>query len=124
MISSIALGNMTIDRARYDVWVGDQRIELTYVEFELLTVLARNAGKVMSRARLIQAVWHESGGDDDRKLTVHMSRLRKKLSASDPWQIETYTKRGYALMNRQRAASARETQADTPRSAPPLGGVI
>jgi two-component system alkaline phosphatase synthesis response regulator PhoP len=123
-MSNIVLGNMTIDRSRYDVWVGERLVELTYVEFELLFALARNAGKVMSRARLIQAVWHESGGDDDRKLTVHMSRLRKKLAASDPWQIETYTKRGYALMNKQRASSSKERQSDMPHSTPPLGGVI
>ena len=69
-----------------------------------MSSLARNAGKVLTRARLLQAVWNEPVKDDDRKLTVHMSRLRKKLAASDPWQIETYTKRGYALVNRQQRA--------------------
>ena len=120
MTSSIALGNLTMDRDRYEVWVGERLVELTYVEFELLSVLSHNAGKVMSRPRLIKEVWHESGGDDDRKLTVHMSRLRKKLSASNPWQIETYMKRGYALMNRQRPPSKNGTSAGDP----PLGGFI
>jgi two-component system, OmpR family, response regulator len=117
MQSRMALGNLTIDRARYEVLVGDRRIELTYVEFELLYVLARNAGKVLSRARLLQAVWNEPAQEDDRKLTVHMSRLRKKLAASEPWQIETYTKRGYALMNRHPESPSTEHMQNGLRSA-------
>lgn len=99
MSSTITLGNIVIDRSRYDVLVGNQRIELTYVEFELLSVLARNAGKVVTRSRLLHSVWNDPDPDDDRKLTVHLSRLRKKLQGSYPWQIETYTKRGYALID-------------------------
>lgn len=123
-MSTISLGNLAISRDRFDVTVSGRTIELTYVEFELLFALARNAGKVISRSRLIQAVWHEAETDDDRKLTVHMSRLRKKLSGSDPWQIETYTKRGYALMNKRRATTADARPPDATQSAPPLGGVI
>ncbi len=98
MSSRIVLGNVTIDRDRFEVWVGDQRIEPTFVEFELLYTLARNAGKVIPRSRLLLAVWNERTTGEDRKLTVHMSRLRKKLRDSNHWRIETVTKRGYALM--------------------------
>ncbi len=98
MSSRIVLGNVTIDRDRFEVWVGDQRIEFTFVEFELLCTLARNAGKVIPRSRLLIAVWNERSTGEDRKLTVHMSRLRKKLRGSNHWRIETVTKRGYALM--------------------------
>ena len=97
MSSRIALGNMTIDRDRFEVWIGDGRIELTFVEFELLYTLARDAGKVIPRSRLLLAVWNERSTGEDRKLTVHMSRLRKKLRGSNLWRIETVTKRGYAL---------------------------
>ena len=124
-MTAITLGNLAISRDRFEVTVSGRPIDLTFVEFELLYVLARNAGKVMSRPRLIQAVWHEAETDDDRKLTVHMSRLRKKLDGSDPWQIETYTKRGYALMNKLRAATTEpERPPETTQSLPPLGGVI
>jgi two-component system alkaline phosphatase synthesis response regulator PhoP len=97
MSSRIVLGNVTIDRDRFEVRVGDERIELTFVEFELLYTLARNAGKVIPRSRLLLAVWNERSTGEDRKLTVHMSRLRKKLRGSNLWRIETVTKRGYAL---------------------------
>jgi len=95
--SRISLGNVTIDRDRFEVWVGGGRTELTFVEFELLFVLARNAGKVVPRSRLLLAVWNERSTGQDRKLTVHMSRLRKKLRGRDCWRIETVTRRGYAL---------------------------
>lgn len=97
MSSRIVLGNVIIDRDRFEVWVGDERIELTFVEFELLCMLARKAGKVIPRSRLLFAVWNERSAGEDKKLTVHMSRLRKKLRGSNHWRIETVTKRGYAL---------------------------
>ncbi len=97
MSSRIVLGNVIIDRDRFEVWVGDERIELTFVEFELLYMLARKAGKVIPRSRLLLAVWDERSPGEDKKLTVHMSRLRKKLRGSNHWRIETVTKRGYVL---------------------------
>ena len=97
MRSEIRLGNLTIDRDRYDVWVGERRIDLTLVEFELLFHLAHNAGKVLSRQRLLEIVWGSAAAGDSQKLTVHISRLRKKITASRPWAIRTVKKRGYAL---------------------------
>jgi DNA-binding response OmpR family regulator len=108
MSSRIVLSNVTIDRDRFEVWVGDERIELTFVEFELLYALARNAGKVVPRPRLLLAVWNERSSGDDRKLTVHMSRLRKKLRASERWRIETVTKRGYLLVDHTGPGDKRE----------------
>jgi two-component system alkaline phosphatase synthesis response regulator PhoP len=102
-MSSIMLGNLTIDRDRFEATVEGRRIDLTFVEFELLYALARNAGKALSRDRLVAAVW-QTPSDQTHRLTVHISRLRKKLHGSAPWQIETITKRGYILRN----ASAEE----------------
>lgn len=104
MADGITLGNLTVDGERYEVWVGGRRADLTYVEFEILSCLARNAGKVVPHERLVEAVWGggETGGA--RKLRVHISRLRKKMAASHPWQISTVTKRGYSLSEaRQRS---------------------
>lgn len=98
-MSNITLGNLTIDRSRVAVWISGRPIALTYVEFELLYQLARNAGQVLSRQKLMRAVWHENATAGDRKLTVHLSRLRTKMRDSDPWRIETYTRRGYGLMD-------------------------
>jgi DNA-binding response OmpR family regulator len=97
-MSSIVLGNLTIDRDRFEATVAGRRVDLTYVEFELLYALARNAGKATSRERLVAAVW-QAPADGTHRLTVHVSRLRKKLRESAPWRIETITKRGYILRN-------------------------
>ena len=99
MAGQIVLGNLVIDHDRYEVWVEEKRVGLTFLEFELLMLLARNAGKVVARDRLIRTIWGAPMEGQDRKLTVHMSRLRKKLERSQSWHIQTITKRGYALMN-------------------------
>ncbi|HUF54040.1 MAG TPA: winged helix-turn-helix domain-containing protein [Dehalococcoidia bacterium] len=103
---------MTIDQDRFEVWVGEKRIELTFVEFELLYALAKSAGKVVPRSRLVLAVWNERSTGEDRKLTVHVSRLRKKLRGSDLWRIETVTKRGYVM------ASVSEPNGERPTLGP------
>ena len=120
-MSRITLGNVTIDRDRFEVWVDVRRVDLTFVEFELLYALARNAGKVLARSKLMQAVWNEPSRGQDRKLTVHMSRLRKKMRGSRPWHIETITKRGYALVGDQEAEM--EMEPDTGRRSPSMGGL-
>jgi two-component system alkaline phosphatase synthesis response regulator PhoP len=108
MPDPIDLGNVLIDRDRFEVWVAGRQVDLTFVEFELLCELAKNAGKVMTRQRLLQTVWSEQNPDGDRKLTVHVSRLRKKLGDSWPWRIETVTKRGYVLADKGRRQGASE----------------
>ena len=97
MSNPIDLGNVSIDRDRFEVWVAGEKADLTFVEFELFYQLASNAGKVLTRQDLLRAVWSERDQARDRKLTVHVSRLRKKISGSRPWRIETVTKRGYLL---------------------------
>ena len=97
MTAPITLGNLTVDRDRYEASIDGHHIDLTYVEFEILYALARNAGKVLSRDRMMAAIWQENSTDQTHRLTVHISRLRKKLEGSSPWGIETITKRGYIL---------------------------
>jgi two-component system alkaline phosphatase synthesis response regulator PhoP len=101
-MSNLTLGNVVIDRDRFEVWVDDRRVELTFVEFELLWELARNARQVLSRHRLMRSVWHEPATAGNRKISVHVSRLRRKLHGST-WTIETHAKRGYMLTNGQHA---------------------
>ena len=90
------MGNLTIDRREFTARVGDRDINLTFVEFELLYVLAGKAGKVISRDELLRSIWKEDS-DEKHKLTVHISRLRRKLRGTAPWSLETVMKRGYVL---------------------------
>ena len=122
-MSSITLGNVTIDRDRFEVWIDVRRVDLTFSEFELLYTLAKSAGKVVARSKLMELVWNEPSRGQDRKLTVHMSRLRKKMHGSRPWHIETITKRGYALAGDKKVGSDRAPHRGGPRPTPRLGGL-
>jgi DNA-binding response OmpR family regulator len=98
MVSKLRAGNIVMDQDGYAVWVGGERVELTYIEFELLAALLRERGRVLSTAELLAAVWGPAAGDgSSRKLAVHVSRLRKKIAKSEPYAIRTVPKRGYAL---------------------------
>jgi two-component system alkaline phosphatase synthesis response regulator PhoP len=98
----IVLGNLELDRDRYEVRVDGRPIELSYIQFELLYALAAKAGRLINHEQLLEQIWGASGEaarEDSRKLRIHISRLRKKISGSKPWRIKTVTKRGYALAN-------------------------
>ncbi len=96
MTSVITLGDLSIDRERYAVRVGERAARLTYLEFELLVALARQAGRVVSREELFRTLWGRHPTDDIHRLAVHVSRLRKKIAGSR-WAIQTVNKRGYSL---------------------------
>ncbi len=79
-VERLTIGNLEIDPAALTARVGGKLIALTAYEFQLLHVLARNAGRVLSRDQLMQMA---RGNDDeafDRSIDVHVSRLRKKLA--------------------------------------------
>ncbi len=97
MAEILRSGNIIIDRDRYSVWVGDEPIPLTYIEFEILATLTRNRGLVISRRQLLESVWGQDNAKGLNKLAVHVSRLRRKIAASRPWIIRTVRKRGYVL---------------------------
>jgi two-component system alkaline phosphatase synthesis response regulator PhoP len=98
MDSRLKAGNIVMDRERYAVVVGDERVELTYIEFELLATLIRERGRVLSPAQLLETVWGTDESDgSSRKLAVHVSRLRKKIAKSEPYRIRTVARRGYSL---------------------------
>src|SRR5438128_6034148 len=83
------LGNLTIDLDGCVAFIDQRRVDLTFSEFELLTLLARNPGKVISRERLLKTSRGSAADRLGRKLNVHISRLRRKLMGSQPWSIQT-----------------------------------
>jgi DNA-binding response OmpR family regulator len=83
----IVAGPLKLDRSRRRVEVNGRSPELTYVEFELLRVLAEQPGRVFSRRVLLEAVWGGSEYRDPRTIDVHVRHLREKLE-SDPSKPE------------------------------------
>ena len=60
------------------------RVDLTPREFEILRVLLSNAGRLVTKGRLLRAVWGEAYQGEDSYVYVHVSQLRRKLAAADP----------------------------------------
>jgi two-component system KDP operon response regulator KdpE len=79
----IVNGPLTLDVARHETHVGDRLVDLTPREFELLRVLLTHAGRVVTKGRLLRAVWGEAYQGEDSYVYVHVSQLRRKLAAAD-----------------------------------------
>ncbi len=77
--AKMTFGDVTIDPALKEVFVGEERIALTKTEFELLSLLASNPSRIFSRADLIDTLWSETPYITERTVDVHITRLRKKL---------------------------------------------
>lgn len=92
--SVVQAGGMTLDLVRHTVTVGDEVIDLPGREFALAEVLFKNAGEVLSRQQLLEAVWGEEGDPNSKKLEVYVLYLRRKLGEST---IENIRGRGYRL---------------------------
>lgn len=78
----ITVGGLTIDARSYEVTVDGRPVELARKEFELLLVLARRAGEVVTKRDLLGEVWQQAWGGSDRTVDVHLSWLRRKLGES------------------------------------------
>ncbi|MBN2389856.1 MAG: response regulator transcription factor [Anaerolineae bacterium] len=75
----VRAGALTVDAARHEARLGSNLLDLTALEFELLHVLARHAGLVLSRERLLDLVWGYDYHDDLRVVDAVVKRLRAKL---------------------------------------------
>jgi DNA-binding response OmpR family regulator len=84
---TIVRDGLRIDVASRDVEVSGRRVQLTYVEFELLRTLATRPGRVFTREMLLQALWGGSDYREPRTIDVHVRHLREKLER-DPGEPE------------------------------------
>jgi len=84
---AIEVGPLRVDRARRRVEVEGKAPDLTYVEFELVRILAEQPGRVFSRSDLLEKIWGSSQYRDPRTVDVHVRHLREKLER-DPGKPE------------------------------------
>ena len=94
-----APGGLAIDVPRRSATVDGRRIALTTTEFEILAVLSRDPGVVVSRQALLDAVWGVDFVGDDHLVDVHVANLRRKLGddVDAPRFVETVRGAGYRL---------------------------
>jgi DNA-binding response OmpR family regulator len=96
---SITIGDLHIDVDTRIVQLGDQPIDLTRTEFDILVVMARRPRVAFSRRQIIDSVWDEDWYGDEHVVDVHIGHLRKKLNddLTEPNYVRTVRGVGYAL---------------------------
>jgi len=94
----IQIGNVTIDRNRYNITMNGLHEDIPMKEFELLFKLASFPGKTFSRNRLIEAIWGVDFEGNERTLDVHVNRLRDRFPEQQTgFKITTIRGLGYRL---------------------------
>lgn len=91
---SITFGSLRIDEGAYRIWVANEEIVTTALEFRLLTRLLQRKGQVQTREELLTEVWGTEPGTETRTVDTHIKRLRKKLGTAGTY-IETVRCVGY-----------------------------
>lgn len=96
-LNVLEVGAVRMDVERHTVEVGGREIAMPLKEFELLELLLRNAGRVLTRGQLIDRVWGSDYFGDTKTLDVHIKRIRSKIERepSDPVLLVTVRGLGY-----------------------------
>jgi DNA-binding response OmpR family regulator len=116
--SALVLGELVIDESTYTARLRGRPLDLTYKEFELLKYLAQHAGRVFTRAQLLQEVWGYDFFGGTRTVDVHVRRLRAKLGPEHEQLIGTVRNVGYKFVRPVRSMTSRE-RAEQQRAAEP-----
>ena len=96
--TTLEFEDITVDTDSHQVWVNGTLTELTFKEYEILELLLRNKGIVLSIKRIYEAVWHEEFYAAENTVMMHIANLRKKLSPSgEKTYIKTVWGRGYKI---------------------------
>jgi two-component system, OmpR family, response regulator MprA len=96
--TEVRVGDLVVDEAARRVWRGERELELTKTEFDLLQLLARNAGVVLSHSQIYDAVWGFDFGPDSKALAVYIGYLRRKTEeCGESRMLHTVRGVGYTL---------------------------
>jgi DNA-binding response OmpR family regulator len=90
-------GELEIDLSRFQVYVGEDSLDFTRREFEVLRLLAGAVGKVLTREEIYEQVWGYRMADGDRSVDVFVRKVRRKLEKASPeWAyVHTHFGAGY-----------------------------
>src|SRR3989344_1387971 len=97
----IQRGKLVIDVAKYEIRIGDKKIDLTFTEFELLKFLCGHPGTVFTREVLLNKVWGYEYYGGTRTVDVHIRRLRSKIEGKSSSFIETVRNIGYKFISQE-----------------------
>ncbi|MGO9902482.1 MAG: response regulator transcription factor [Solirubrobacteraceae bacterium] len=94
---TLKFADLVLDEDTCDVYRGDRSIALTATEFRLLRYLMLNQGRVLSKAQILDHVWHYDFGGDGNVVETFISYLRKKVDADGDPLLQTVRGFGYSL---------------------------
>lgn len=97
--TQLRVGKIVLDFDTYQVSVEGRRVDLAWMEFQLLKFLMENPGKVFTREQLLALVWGVNNFGGTRTVDVHIRRLRYKLSAHGEELFRTVKNVGYGLVD-------------------------
>jgi two-component system KDP operon response regulator KdpE len=98
----LELGGLKLDLDRRQVFIDGREVHLTPIEYKLLALLARHAGKVLTHRQILRDVWGPNQSEHTHYVRVHMAELRKKIEANParPAYLVTEPGVGYRLRDR------------------------
>jgi two-component system response regulator MprA len=95
---AMVVEDLRIDPPARRAWRGDSELELTKTEFDLLELLARNAGIVLTHSTIYERIWDYDFGPESKSLAVYIGYLRRKTEAGGrPRLIQTVRGVGYTM---------------------------
>ena len=100
---SVDLGGLVVDFSRREVKVLGERVHLTPIEFRLLALLAKNAGRVLTHSQILKDVWGPGHAERTHYVRVHMAELRKKIEANPARPRWLVTEQGVGYRVREAA---------------------
>lgn len=96
--TSLQVADLRVDPSSRRVWRGDDEVELSKTEFDLLELLVRNSGIVLDHTTIYERIWNYDFGPDSKNLAVYISYLRRKIDTGDlPKLIHTVRGVGYTV---------------------------
>lgn len=95
--AKLEFNGLTIDRLQRCVWTHGKQVELTYTEYEILSLLAKNPGRVFSKEQIYDMIWNDPGIGDCSTVMNHIQKIRKKIgdNSNNPIYIQTVWGVGY-----------------------------
>ncbi len=98
----LRVGDLEVDSVRHRVTRGGTELKLTPKEFELLSFLARHAGRVVTHRQILAAVWGPAHTEDTQYLRVYIGQLRQKIEEKpdDPRVVLTEPGIGYRVIEK------------------------
>jgi two-component system OmpR family response regulator len=93
----LAFADIELDEDTHEVWKARELVPLSPTEFKLLRFFMQNAGRVLSKAQILDHVWHYDFGGDANVVESYVSYLRRKLDTSEPKLLHTLRGVGYTL---------------------------